>query len=340
MRLWPAGFDRVPDEQWTRAPIAALAQKYDAVGRHGWYANLDESVAAIAREIRPGQILVDYSGGTGLLVDRLLAAVGSREVGIVVVDSSPKFLALALEKRRHDPRVAFRLVEYLKDEKRLETLEEAIGPEMAARGVDALVSANAIHLYYGLDETLASWARCLRPAALVHVQSGNVRAELGPGPGPGPRPSVGDWIIDDTVAAVDAAARKIVKGESSFARHRAALDDPARIAQHDAFRQKVFLPPRPLAYYTHALERAGLRVERVWTRAIPARADEWHQFLAAYSDAVLGWVGGTEKVEGRPPSGGDLHDRLTLMRLALGVVLTGRETFHATWTYVDARRTP
>lgn len=330
----------MPAEEWTRAPVASLAQKYDAVGRHGWYANLDASVATLARELKPGQILVDYSGGTGLLVDRLLAAVGSREIGVVIVDSSPKFLALALEKRRHDPRVAFRLIEYRKEEKRLETLDESLGPEMVARGADALVSANAVHLYYGLDGTLASWARCLRPSALVHVQSGNIR----PGPGPGPGPAVehgqerGAWIIDDTVAAVDAAARKLVRGDTSYSRYRDALDDPERMAKHDAFRQKVFLPPRPLAHYTDALERAGFGIERAWTRAIPAKADEWHEFLSAYSDAVLGWVGGTEKVEGRPPSPDALHDRLSLMRLALGMVLTGQETFDATWTYVDARR--
>jgi len=327
--LWPPGFARIPDEEWTRAPVASLAQKYDAVGRHGWYANLDESVAELARELAPGQVLVDYSGGTGLLIERLLRVLGERDVGIVNVDSSPKFLALALEKLRHEPRVAFRLIRYLKEEKRLQTLDEALEAPMLARGVDALVSANAIHLYYGLDETLASWARVLRPGGLVHVQSGNIRASGAP---------KDEWIIDDTVAAVDRAAREIVRSEPRHARHRAALDDPVRMAAHDAFREKVFLPPRPLAHYTEALERAGLRVEKVWTRGIEARADEWHQFLAAYSDAVLGWVGGTEKVEGRPPAAEDLEARLALMREGLARVLEGRDAFRATWTYIRARR--
>jgi hypothetical protein len=62
-------------------------------------------------------------------------------------------------------------------------------------------------------------------------------------------------------------------------------------------------------------------------------------FLSAYSDAVLGWVGGTEKIEGKPPTPDDLDDRLTLMRLGLDVVLTGNPTFDATWTYVTARKT-
>lgn len=310
-------------------PVSALAQKYDAVGRHGWYDNLDESVRVLADELRPGSFLIDYSGGTGLLIERVLAAVGARDVGIVNVDSSPKFLALSREKLGDDPRIAFRLIRYLEDEKRLQLLDGVLDAPLVARGADALVSANAVHLYHDLDGTLRAWARCLRPGALVHVQSGNVRnAEAEPGA----------WIIDDTVGAVDAAARRIVRSESSFARHQAALDDAARMAKHDAFRQKVFLPPRPLSFYVDALERAGFEVERVWTRPIAARADEWSEFLAAYSDAVLGWVGGTEKMEGRPPSPEDLAERLHLMRLALDVVLTGVPSFDATWTYVNARK--
>lgn len=335
MASWPSGFARVPDEDWTRAPASTLAQKYDAVGRHGWYDNLDVSVAELSRALSDGDVLVDYSGGTGLLIDRLLAAIGARDLRVVNVDSSPKFLALSLDKLRDEPRVAFRLIRYLKDEKRLQTLDEALGPAMVARGVDALVSANAVHLYYGLEDTLASWARCLRPGAFVHVQSGNVRHAAGNGRDV---KDEGDWVIDDTVQAVDAAARKIVRSEGAFERHRATLDDATRMAAHDAFRQKVFLPPRPIAHYVEALERAGFAIERVWTRPIAAQADDWHEFLTAYSDAVLGWVGGHEKVEGCAPSPADLADRLTLMRLGLGVVLTGRESFEATWTYVNARR--
>lgn len=325
---WPEGFARIPDEEWTRAPVATLAQKYDAVGRHGWYANLDPSVEELASHLKDGDVIVDYSGGTGLLIGRMLSKLGARKVGIVNVDSSPKFLALALEKLGNDARVAFRLIEYLKDQKRLESLEEAIAGPLLERGIDALVSANAIHLYYGLDETLASWRRALRPGGFVHVQSGNIR---------NPEASAGTWILDDTVQAVDEAARGIVRHSDRFAHHRGALEDKVRMEAHDAFRGKVFLPPRPLAHYLDALTHARFVVERVWSEPVSARADEWSQFLAAYSDAVLGWVGGTEKVDGRPPSQEALDDRLMLMKLGLDVVLTGNPTFDATWTYITAR---
>lgn len=327
--VWPPGFVRVPDEAWTRAPLASLAQKYDAVGKHGWYANLDPTVHDLTAFLREGHLVVDYSGGTGLLIERLLAARPGLAFGIVNVDSSPKFLAMALAKMRDEPRVAFRLLRYLPDQKRLQLLEEALDAPLRERGLDAVVSSNAIHLYHDLAPTLASWARLLRPDGRVFVQSGNVR---------NPDAPAGSWIIDDTVEALQAAARRLVREDPRFARHRAALDDAARMEAHAAFRRKVFLPPRPLSHYLDAMRAAGLRVVDVRSRQVRAKASEWHDFLAAYSDAVLGWVGGNEKVDGHAPSGEDLADRVALMRLALDDVLAGRETFEATWTYVTCEK--
>lgn len=326
---WPPGSVRVPDEEWTRAPVATLAQKYDAVGKHGWYANLDPTVEEIAAFLREGMVLVDYSGGTGLLIDRLLAAKPDLGFGVVDVDSSPKFLAMALAKLRDEERVAFRLLHYRKDEKRLDTLDEALAGPIGERGVDAIVSTNAVHLYNDLVPTLRSWARLLRPGGRVHVQSGNIR---------NPDAPAGAWIIDDTVEALQAAARKRVREEARFARHRAILDDAPRMEQHARFRQRVFLPPRAVAHYVDAMQQAGLAVDDVRCAPVRARASEWHEFLSAYSDAVLGWVGGNEKIEGTPPTKADLADRVLLMRLALDDVLAGRQTFEATWTYITARR--
>lgn len=327
--VWPVGFPRVPDEEWARAEVATLAQKYDAVGKHGWYENLDPTVEDLAKELPAGGILVDYSGGTGLLIERLLARLGDTRVGIVDADSSPKFLALALEKLRDEPRVAFRLIRFLKEQKRLAWLDEALGPELTTRGVDALVSTNAIHLYYDLDGTLASWHRVLRPAGHVHVQSGNIRNPDAP-------PEA--WIIDATVEAVHEAARRIVAETERFAAYRPALHDRDRMDAHAALRQKFFLPPRPLAHYVSALERAGFVDVRTEARGIAARADEWREFLSVYHEGVLGWVGGSARVEGVEPTKEAVDDRLQLLRRALDDVLGGRETFLACWSYITCKR--
>jgi ubiquinone/menaquinone biosynthesis C-methylase UbiE len=326
---WPApGFARIPAEPWTTAPVEALATGYDAVRDHGWYENLDPTVEELTRSLRDGDILVDYSGGTGILIERLLERAGAAaSFGVVDVDSSPKFLRLALEKLGDEPRVAFRLIRYLKDQKRLEYLDEVLGDALVARGVDGIVSANAIHLYQDLDGTLAAWARSLRSGGFVHVQSGNIRLS---GVAKG-------WIIDDTIEAIHEAAVAIVRETPEFAAYRQALDDPVRSAAYDSLRRKFFLPARAVGFYVDALQRAGFSSVEVKTRPVTARVDEWRDFLAVYLEGILGWVGGSERVEPRPPSAADLGARHRLLDAAIDRVFCGRASFEATWTYLSSR---
>src|SRR5690349_14038480 len=190
---FPEGFARVLDEDWTRQPLGELALKYDTVENHGWYANLEPTVDALDRMLLDGHVLVDYSGGTGILADRLLRRIGERRIGIVIADASPKFLRLSLEKFRDDDRVAFRWLRFLKPEGRLATLDEVLEEPLRSHGVDALVSTNAIHLYYDLEDTLASWARVLRAGAPCLVQSGNIG---------NPAAADDEWIIDATVERI------------------------------------------------------------------------------------------------------------------------------------------
>ncbi|HVL86529.1 MAG TPA: class I SAM-dependent methyltransferase [Candidatus Thermoplasmatota archaeon] len=323
---FPEGFPRIPDEPWTRAPVDEFARRYDALGGHSWYANLEPTVAAAAPLARDGGVLVDYSCGTGLFLERLLRAAGDEAFGAVNVDSSAKFLRLALEKRRDDPRAAFRLLRMDHGQQRLQYLHEVLGPLVGK--VAAIVSTNAMHLYYDLDATVASWARCLRPGGLVLAQSGNVPVEAG---------AEGSWTLDATVEAVARAAESVVREDAAYARWRATLADPSRRSAYLALRRKYFLPPRPLSAYRLAMEGAGLRVESVERRPVTVRVDEWAQFLDVYHEGILGWVGGSEKVDGKPASDEDVRARRTLLRRAVERVFSDRPTFEATWTYVTAR---
>ena len=123
---WPPGVPRVPDAAWTALPIESLAKKYDSVEHHGWYQNLEPTLDELADLLRDGELLCDYSGGTGILADRLLRRRPELRAGVVIVDSSPKFLRLALEKLKDDERVAFRLIDYRKDERRRYAPEDRI----------------------------------------------------------------------------------------------------------------------------------------------------------------------------------------------------------------------
>lgn len=324
--IWPAGFRRVPDDNWVEQPPETLALTYDTVQDHGWYRNLDPTLERLDAQLRSGEILLDYSGGTGILAERLLAELQDTEVGILIVDASPKFLRVALDKLGGDERVAFRLIRYLKDERRLETVQEAVEAPLQERGVDAVSSTNAIHLYYDLEDTLRSWRALLRPGGKAFVQSGNIGV---------PDLPKGSWIIDETVEAINAAAEELVRTDVRYAAYRAGLDDDTRRAAYGELRRKFFLPVRPLDHYVGALALAGFRIERVEHRTIAADTDEWTAFLGAYHEGVLGWVGGSERIEGEPPDAEAVVDRLRLLRESVERVFGGG-SFDAVWTYIDA----
>jgi ubiquinone/menaquinone biosynthesis C-methylase UbiE len=324
---WPRGFPRIPDEDWVEQPVDAFGLHYDTVENHGWYRNLDLTVAQLADDLREGDVLVDYSGGTGILLDRLRLRVFDRQIGMVVVDSSPKFMRVALDRFRSDERVAFRRLRFLKDARRLQYLDEVLGE--AFPGATALVSTNAIHLYDDLDDTLRAWARVLRPGGRVRINSGNIRS---------PRAAENEWIIDETVYVVHEVAAGLVRTDTRWAAFRDVLNDSERMRAYLDWRDRVFLAPRPLDHYLDALRGAGFAIDDVTERTIEASVEEWYEFLAAYADAVLGWVGGSQKVDGAPAAPEAAAARLELLRESLNTIFGGRPSFRCCWTYISATR--
>ena len=57
----------------------------------------------------------------------------------------------------------------------------------------------------------------------------------------------------------------------------------------------------------------------------------------AYAHAVLGWVGGSAKVDGAEASEEAAADRLRLLHDSLAVI-AGGPTFSCCWTYITATR--
>lgn len=326
---WPERFVAVPDEDWTRLEIDATALAYDHVDEHGWYSNLNPSVDELAAHLRDGDIMLDYSGGTGILLDRARLRIFERQIGWLIVDASAKFLRVAIEKYRDDPRVAFRLLRFLKGEKRLQTLDEVLGEGMLTRGVDAIAAVNAIHLYPDLGEVAGAWVRALRPGGKVFINSGNMR---------NPRAAAGEWILDETVWVINDIAEGLVRSDPKYAKYRSVLDDEERMRVHAEQRDRVFLKPRPLSYYLDALGGAGLTVTDVREKTIVADVHEWFELMTAYHDTVLGWVGGTKKLDGQPATPEALEDRMTIMRSAMETIFAGRSTFNACWTYITCEK--
>ena len=329
MGIWPRDFGRIRNQSWYKLPIEELAERYDSVDQHGWYDNLNPTISRIANSMAGGERLVDYSGGTGILLERLLKRMGDKKIGALIADSSPKFLRLAYEKFKEDERVAFRRLHYLKEERRLERLDEVIEPTLLKHGFDVLVSTNAIHLYYDLDDTLASWRRSIRKRGRIYIQSGNIN---------NPNAPEGSWIIDETVSHIDRIARELVRTQPEFRDGARFLGDEDYLSQHDALREKYFLPARHLSHYEMKLESAQLHLTNSSCAVFPAKVSNWHKFLSVYHEGVLGWLGGAEKVTGEPADTAWVEMRKEIMGAALNQLFEGRDTFKACWTYLDAVR--
>ena len=323
---WPSGFERIEDADWPAAPLDPLGERYASMANHRWYANLRLTLEQLAEALRPGQILVDYSGGTGILAHQIVDRIP--DTGILIVDASPRFLRVALEELRHQPRVAFRLLRSVAHQRRLQRLDEVVGPALFQRGVDALVSTNAVHLYQDLDDTFAAWSRVVRPGGQVFVQSGDIRNPEG-------RP--GEWLISQVVEKVREVAQEIAAEDPRYEPYRAVLADAGRMATYDALWRRVFLPIRSVEEYRAALERAGFEVRSSTTRTIEVGVLEWYEATSIYPD-LLAWVGGSPKVDGQQPTAAAMEDRLDLLRQSFLRLFAGRDVYDSTWTYLVAQR--
>lgn len=325
MLPWPKNFKTIPEQEWVKAPLENLALKYDTVENHGWYKNLDNTVDQISRDIKGGEILLDYSGGTGILANRILSNLGKKsELGILIVDSSPKFLRLAIEKLKADPRVAYRLINFIKKEKRLEYLHEVIEEDLYQKGIDIISSTNAIHLYYNLKETLESWKKILRPGGRIYIQSGNIN---------NPEASEEGWIIDESVLRINETALKIVSNDNRFAKYRPSIKDKKYMEAHDRLREKYFLPVKSIHFYKDLFKEVGLKEVSCEYHSIEAAVNDWYEFINVYHEGVIGWVGGSRKITGTDCDPQCIEDRLTLIREAMGETFSNQDSFKAVWNY-------
>ena len=322
---WPKDITRVPDEEWTKTQLEELAMKYDTVEEHGWYDNLIHTTDTLLKNHHDNDLIIDYSGGTGILADRLFRKSAAAP-NILIIDSSPKFLRLALEKNKDNPKVGFRLIRYMREQKRLQFLEEVLHKNFYARRADGLVSTNAIHLYYQLPDTLRSWKKALRVGAKIHIQSGNIR-----------NPEAGEhaWIIDETVDAIHRAAITLVQEKAEYAFLRETLGKSAYMQAHDKLRSKYFLPVRPLSYYLDVFSQTGYVAKPTEHRYIEAKVEQWYDFLVVYHEGVLGWVGGAQKITKTTASAELIALRKQLIRESMDVIFSGKENFTTIWTYMN-----
>lgn len=326
---WPQGFDRIPDEDWLQRPVDESAMRYDRHGANAFRRNWDPTIAQVLTILDASKVLLDYSCGTGLFTERLLEHV-SYPARILNVDVSPKYLRLAADKFRRDERVALRLQKREAGDGQLQNVDDVVGNVLLHRGIDILTSTNAVHLYPNLTETFRSWHRVLRPGGLALVSTGDMSNPKRPGSG---------WRLHDTVAAVNEFALEVVQTEPRFEKYRQVINDTAVMSAYEAMRQRVYPPIKPIDLYLDALSEAGLKPLHHFDGWIDISVAELTDALLPYHEVVLGWIGGTPHVEGRPPSEEGLRDRFSLIKYSSEKLYATQHSFQCPWTYITCRNT-
>lgn len=324
---WGTGVVRIPDEDWTRSPVDEAALKYDRHGGNVFGSTWEPTVAQALSVFDTGNLLIDYSCGTGQFTERLLRSCTGR-ARVLNTDVSPRYLRLAAERFRHDDRVALRLLRKSNDALGFQSVDEVANDVIPNFSADVLTSTNAIHLYTGLPETLESWHRVIRPGGLVLISTGDMS---------NPNRSLSDWRLHDTVSTVNEIALNAVRTDSRFEQYRDKVEDEDLLKAYASLQDYVYPAIKPVDLYLDSLSDAGLKPLHYFEVPVNITAENLIDALSPYHEIILGWVGGSRKVEGRSPTKRALKDRLLLIRHCAEKLYDARDHFQCAWTYITCK---
>jgi ubiquinone/menaquinone biosynthesis C-methylase UbiE len=315
--------EKIIEDSFLKSDVTEFALGYDMVKNHTWYDNLNYLVDLSKEYFNEDNFIMDYSCGTGIFPERLLKSTVSCP-RILMMDSSPKYLKLSYDKFGGNYKFYFRLMKYLKEESRLQTIDESMG-DTYKELLDGIICTNAIHLYPTISDTMKSWSDILVKGGKLLINSGNIL---------NPSMDVESKLIDQTVEDISKISFDIVKSEPKYSKYLDLIDNFEYINKHNELRKKYFLPIRPIDFYTDELLKNGFKITEVKTINIDAKVDEWFDFLKVYHEGVIGWVGGSKKITGIEPTEQEINERIEIIRLSLNKMFNGQNNFKSCWNYI------
>lgn len=315
--------DKIIDDEFLKSDVTEFALGYDKVKNHTWYDNLDYLVKLANEYFGEDDLIMDYSCGTGIFCERLLK-IKIDSPRILMLDSSPKYLKLSYEKFHRNYKFFFRLIKFIKEENRLQTIEESIGTK-SSELLDGIVCSNAVHLYPNIEDTIKSWYNILVKGGKLLINSGNIL---------NPNMDSSSVLIDQTVNDIAKISYDIVTNDPKYSKYVDLIQNFEYINKHDKLRDKYFLPIRPIDFYTEELTKNGFKMIEVKTENIEARVDEWFDFLKVYHEGIIGWIGGSKKITGIEPTEEEINDRIEIIKTALNIIFENNNDFKACWNYI------
>ncbi len=315
--------DKIIDDEFLKSNVTEFALGYDKVKNHTWYDNLDYLVKLANEYFGEDDLIMDYSCGTGIFCERLLK-IKIDSPRILMLDSSPKYLKLSYEKFHRNYKFFFRLIKFIKEENRLQTIEESIGTK-SSELLDGIVCSNAIHLYPSIEDTIKSWYNILVKGGKLLINSGNIL---------NPNMDSSSVLIDQTVNDIARVSYDIVINNPKYSKYVDLIQNFEYINKHDKLRDKYFLPIRPIDFYTEELTKIGFKIIEVKTENIDSKVSEWFDFLKVYHEGIIGWIGGSKKITGVEPTEEEINDRIEIIKTALNIIFENNNDFKACWNYI------
>jgi ubiquinone/menaquinone biosynthesis C-methylase UbiE len=316
--------NKLINDDFLQSDVTEFAMDYDKVKFHTWYNNLNYLVDLSSYYFNESQLIMDYSCGTGIFSERLLNNMRDNCPNILMIDSSPKYLKLSYEKFKINDRFFFRLIKFLKEEKRLQTIKESIG-ENKNEFIDGIICTNAIHLYPNVEETIKSWSEVLTKGGKLLINSGNIL---------NPNKTDDSILIDQTVNEIAKWSYEIVKETPKYHKYLDLMDNFDYINNHNELREKYFLPVKSIDFYTEIIERNGFKLIEVKIENVDAKVNEWFDFLKVYHEGIIGWIGGSKKITNKEPDNQEVEDRIEIIKLSLERVFEGSNEFKACWNNI------
>lgn len=315
--------DKIIDDEFLKSDVTEFALGYDKVKNHTWYDNLDYLVKLANEYFGEDDLIMDYSCGTGIFCERLLK-IKIDSPRILMLDSSPKYLKLSYEKFHRNYKFFFRLIKFIKEENRLQTIEESIGTK-SSELLDGIVCSNAVHLYPNIEDTIKSWHNILVKGGKLLINSGNIL---------NPNMDSSSVLIDQTVNDIAKISYDIVTNDPKYSKYVDLIQNFEYINKHDKLRDKYFLPIRPIDFYTEELTKIGFKIIEVKTENIDSKVSEWFDFLKVYHEGIIGWIGGSKKITGVEPTEEEINDRIEIIKTALNIIFENNNDFKACWNYI------
>jgi ubiquinone/menaquinone biosynthesis C-methylase UbiE len=315
--------ERITNDDFLNSDVTEFALDYDKVKFHTWYDNLNYLVTLSKEYFNENDLIMDYSCGTGIFSERLLNNMENIP-NILMMDASPKYLKLSYEKFKENDKFLFRLMSFLKDENRLQTIKESIGEDKDGF-LNGIICTNAIHLYPNVESTVKEWCDSLVSGGKLLINSGNILNG---------NKNIDSVLIDQTVNDIAERSYGIVMNSEQYGQYLDLINNFDYINKHNDLRDKYFLPIKPIEYYTDIIENNGFKITEIRTDSVNANVDEWFDFLKVYHEGIIGWVGGSKKITGVEPTDEDINNRIEIIKTALNLIFENKETFKASWNYI------